>query len=84
MLVISDFRISGLNGTELLKKMNDTNKHLRTILMTAFGMDDAILGDYAKREIINAFIQKPIGLHNLIKEVNTQLEYYEQQKKYPS
>ena len=36
VIVISDFRMPGLNGTELLKKMKDTNKDVRTILMTAF------------------------------------------------
>ena len=30
------------------------------------------------------FFRSPIGLHDLIKEVDTQLHYYEQQKKYPS
>lgn len=40
-----------LNGTELLKKMKDTNKHVRTILMTAFDMEVAILKDYTKSEM---------------------------------
>src|SRR6478672_12611279 len=84
VVVISDFKMPGLNGIEFLKKIKDSNPFVRTILMTAFEIEDRIFREYTKRKIINAFIQKPIGLHDLIKEVNTQLEYYEQQKKYPS
>jgi hypothetical protein len=37
-----------------------------------------------KKKIINGFLQKPIGLHDLIIEVTSQLDSYELQKKYPS
>ena len=36
VLVISDFKMSGLNGMEFLKKIKDLNPSVRTILMTAF------------------------------------------------
>ena len=42
VLVISDFRMPGLNGMELLKKMKESNKSVRTILMTAFAVDDIL------------------------------------------
>ena len=83
-LIISDFRMPGLNGTELLRKMKVMNKHIRTILMTAFEMEDAILSDYTKREIINSFFQKPVRLTRLIEEVHSQLHSYELQKTFPS
>ncbi len=82
--VISDFKMPGLNGMELLKKIKDSNRFVRTILMTAFEIDDNLFQEYTKKKIINGFLQKPIGLHDLIKEVNTQLDSYEVQKKYPS
>ena len=82
--VISDFKMPGLNGIELLKKIKDLNRFVRTILTTAFEIDDNIFQEYTKKKIINGFLQKPIGLHDLIKEVNTQLDSYEVQKKYPS
>ncbi|HXW11616.1 MAG TPA: response regulator [Nitrososphaeraceae archaeon] len=84
VLVISDFRMPGLNGTELLRKMKDTNKHIRTILMTAFEMEDSILGDYAKREIINSFFQKPVRLTDLIDVVYSELHTHEIQKTIPT
>jgi DNA-binding NtrC family response regulator len=83
VLVISDFKMPGLNGMELLKKIKHSNRFVRTILMTAFEIDDNLFQDYTKK-IINGFLQKPIGLHDLIKEVNIQLDSYELQKKYPS
>ncbi|TLX90018.1 MAG: response regulator [Thaumarchaeota archaeon] len=83
-VIISDFKMQDLNGIEFLKKIKDSNPFVRTILITAFEIDDKIFREYTKMKIINGFLQKPIGLHDLIKEVDTQLHYYEQQKKYPS
>ncbi|MDW0210043.1 MAG: response regulator [Nitrososphaeraceae archaeon] len=84
VLAISDFKMPGLNGMELLNKIKDSNRFVRTILMTAFTIDDNLFQEYSKKKIINGFLQKPIGLHGLVKEVNTQLDSYELQKKYPS
>ncbi len=84
VLAISDFKMPGLNGMELLNKIKDSNRFVRTILMTAFTIDDNLFQEYTKKKIINGYLQKPIGLHDLVKEVNTQLDSYEVQKKYPS
>jgi DNA-binding NtrC family response regulator len=84
VLAISDFKMPGLNGIELLNKIKEANRFVRTILMTAFTIDDSLFQEYTKKKIINGFLQKPIGLHDLVKEVNTQLDAYELQKKYPS
>jgi DNA-binding NtrC family response regulator len=83
VLVISDYKMPSLNGMEFLKKIKEQNRFVRTILMTAFTIDDSIFQQHTKKQIINGFLQKPIGLHDLVKEVNTQLDFYEQQKKYP-
>ena len=82
-LVISDFKMSGLNGMEFLKKIKDLNPSVRTILMTAFQIDDKVFLDYSKKKIINAFLQKAIGMHYLLKEVDTQLHSYDMQKRFP-
>ena len=83
VLAISDYKMPGLNGMELLKKMKDMNKFVRTILMTGFDIDDDVFHNYTKKKIINAFVQKPVRLYDLIKEVDTQLHSYEMQKRYP-
>ena len=84
VLVLSDFKMPGLNGIEFLKKIKELNSFVRTILMTAFQIEDKVFREYTKKKIINAFLQKPIGIHDLLKEVNTQLHSYELQKKFPS
>ena len=84
VLVISDFKMPGLNGLEFLRKVKELNRFVRTILMTAFEIEDKIFREYTKSKIINSFLQKPIRIHDLLKEVNTQLHSYEMQKKFPS
>ena len=84
VLVISDFKMEGLDGFELLKSIKDGNPFVRTILITAaFRFDNKIFQEYIKKKIINGFIQKPISLHDFLKEVDTQLKLYETQKRYP-
>ena len=84
VLVISDFKMPGLNGLEFLRRVKELNRFVRTILMTAFEIEDKMFREYTKSKIINSFLQKPIRIHDLLKEVNTQLHSYEMQKKFPS
>ena len=84
VLVISDFKMPGLNGLEFLRKVKELNRFVRTILMTAFEIEDKMFREYTKSKIINSFLQKPIRIHDLLKEVKTQLHSYEMQKKFPS
>lgn len=84
VLVISDYKMPGLNGMEFLKKIKESNRFVRTILMTAFQIEDKVFREYTKKKIINASLQKPIGIHDLLKEVDTQIHSYEMQKKFPS
>ena len=67
----------GLNGMELLKKMKDLNHLVRTILSTAYILDQDLFMQYAKMRIINGFLQKPIRLDDLRDEVNNQLLAYD-------
>lgn len=81
VVLLSDFRMPELNGIDLIKKIKDSNPFVRTILMTAFEINDELFKDYINNEIINAFLQKPISLDTLIKEVSSQLHLYELQKR---
>ena len=83
VLVISDYKMAALN-MEFLKKIKEYNRFVRTILITAaFRINDNLIQEYTKKKIIDGFVQKPIGLHDFIKEVDTQLQAYEMQKKFP-
>jgi two-component system response regulator (stage 0 sporulation protein F) len=79
VLVLTDFRMPGLDGMQLIKKIKELNPLVRTILMTAYEVDDVVFKEYVKKEIINGFLQKPIRLDNM-REVNNQLRYFESRK----
>lgn len=81
-LVISDYKMPGLNGLELLKKIKDSNHFVRTILTTAFEIDDNLFEECTEKRIIDGCLQKPISVPQLIKEVIIQLDSYDYQKKY--
>ena len=76
-LIISDLRMSSINGMELIKKIKELNPYIRTILMTAFAINDDLFYEYAKKKLINGFLQKPIHLGDLHAEVNSQLHRYD-------
>jgi DNA-binding NtrC family response regulator len=78
-LIVSDLRMPGINGIELLKRMKELNPLVRTVLMTAFESDDELFQQYAEKQIINGFLQKPILLKDLVKEVDNQLHIYKLQ-----
>jgi len=78
VLVISDLRMPGLNGLDLLKKMKRINPYVRTILMTAYEVESyKELKKSVKEDVINKFIQKPITISGLCIEVNNQIHAYE-------
>lgn len=84
VLVISDYKMAALNGMEFLKRIKEYNRFVKTILITAaFRINDNLFQECTKKKIIDGFVQKPIGLHDFIKEVDTQLQAYEMQKKFP-
>jgi DNA-binding NtrC family response regulator len=79
-LIVSDLRMPGINGIELLKRIKELNPLVRTILMTAFEFNDELFQQYAEKQIINGFLQKPILLKDLVKEVDNQLHIYQSQE----
>jgi DNA-binding NtrC family response regulator len=78
-LIVSDLRMPGINGIELLKRVKELNPLVRTVLMTAFEFDDELFQQCAEKQIINGFLQKPILLKDLVKEVDNQLHIYQLQ-----
>lgn len=81
VLIISDLRIPGLDGIELIKKVKNMNPLVRTVLMTAFEFDDELFQQYVEKQIINGFLRKPIMLKDLIKEVDNQLHIHQLQER---
>jgi DNA-binding NtrC family response regulator len=69
-LVISDLRMPVMDGIQLITRVKDMNHSVRTILTTAFDVDDKLFQEYSKKEIINGFAQKPVNLQTLVHEVS--------------
>jgi len=81
-LVISDLRMPGLNGLELLKKVKKLNPKVRTILISAYEVEnDPVFRGYVKEGVIDVFIHKPITIECLCKEVDNQIQAYQLKKK---
>jgi DNA-binding NtrC family response regulator len=77
-VVISDLRMPGINGMDLIYKIKKENPLIRTLLMTAFEIDDKVFENYTKNKIIDGFLQKPLKLSALKSEVRTQIDIYEE------
>ncbi|MDW0265548.1 MAG: response regulator, partial [Nitrososphaeraceae archaeon] len=75
VLVISDLRMPGLNGLELLKKVKTSNPKVRTILMSAYNFEEEEkFQQYMEEEVINSTIEKPVTMNRLYERVREQLE----------
>jgi DNA-binding NtrC family response regulator len=73
-LVISDLRMPGLNGLELLK-VKTSNPKVRTILMSAYNFEEEELyQQYMKEAVINSTIEKPVTMNRLYQRVRDQLD----------
>jgi DNA-binding NtrC family response regulator len=73
-LIISDLRMPVINGMQLLKTVKDLNPSARTVLTTDFDYDSKLIQDYTKKQIINGLLQKPVQTHELVTEVNKQID----------
>ena len=79
-VVISDLRMPGINGMDLVHKIKKENPSVRTLLMTAFEINDNVFEEYVQKKIIDAFLQKPLKLCDLESEVNKQIDIYNKTK----
>lgn len=80
VLVISDLRMPGINGIDLVHEIKKVNPSVRTLLMTAFEVNDNIFKEYIKKGVINGFLQKPIKLGELRTEVIKQINFIKKHK----
>jgi DNA-binding NtrC family response regulator len=73
-------RMPGINGMDLVYKIKKENPLVRTLLMTAFEVDDGVFEEYVRNKIIDGFLQKPLKLRDLESEVHKQIDIYKKSK----
>ncbi len=65
-LLISDFRLPGIDGLELIRRAQQIKPEIRTILVTAFGSPEV---EEEARKVTQAYIPKPFRLNDIIRVV---------------
>ena len=64
-IVISDIRMPGMNGYEFVKKTKEIDKKVKTILMSAFEINDREFHNLLPDIKVDAFLQKPFYIQQL-------------------
>lgn len=63
-LLVSDLRLPGMNGLELLERARQISPETRSVLITAFGSPQV---EEQAHRLANAYLPKPFLLHDMIR-----------------
>jgi DNA-binding NtrC family response regulator len=64
-MILSDIRMPGMNGYELIKKAKDIDKQVKIVLMSAFEINDREFHNLLPDVKVDAFLQKPFHIQQL-------------------
>jgi DNA-binding NtrC family response regulator len=64
-MILSDIRMPGMNGYELVKKAKDIDKQVKIVLMSAFEINDREFHNLLPDVKVDAFLQKPFHIQQL-------------------
>ena len=67
--IILDYRLSGLSGIDILKKMKEKNIEKKVILISGRPSVKEILEKEGLHDLISRIIPKPIDLETLLKKI---------------
>ena len=77
-LVMTDLRMTGLSGLELLKKVKKANPRGRTILTSAYNFEGVkSFQECVELGIIDLSIEKPISIQRLCDRVRDEIQIYQ-------
>ena len=77
-VIISDLKMPGMNGLELISKIKDLSPEKVCIMLTAFADTDVMM-KAINEELIYRYILKPWKRNDLYQTINNALEKYEGQ-----
>ena len=64
-LILSDIRMPGMNGYELIRKAKEIKKQVKAVLMTAFEIEDREFYNLLPDIKVDGFLQKPFFMYKL-------------------
>ena len=73
-LVLLDIKMPGIDGIETLRRLRETNKDTKVIMVTGKKQDDEGIGDQCKQLGIIDYIHKPLELGELERVVMANLK----------
>ncbi len=74
-LSLIDVRMEGMNGFELVQELKKTDKNLKVCFITSFkAYYDSLIEEYPNMDH-KCFIQKPISIDDLIKQIEKALPH---------
>jgi len=76
-ILVTDYRLPGMDGLELLRQIQDTQPHIMTILITAYKSEDVV--SEGMRLGIQDFIEKPFTTKTIEKSLTRLVKKREQQ-----
>lgn len=73
-LVLSDIRMPGMSGLDLVRRIKNINNRVNVILMSAYEIDNL---DSKLRQLgLDTFLQKPIHIEKLISAIKRSFEQH--------
>jgi DNA-binding NtrC family response regulator len=80
VLILTDYKMPCMSGLDLIKQVKDRKPSVRTLLMSAFEVDNKLIHEMTSKQILNGYLQKPVRITELRQEINNQLHASEIKK----
>jgi DNA-binding response OmpR family regulator len=72
-LVLLDYKLGDMTGENVARKIRETEKNIKILMITAFELDDHIVKNMIQNRYIDDIINKPIQLEELSKKIEEHL-----------